>query len=378
MWSSCGPTRRVAARIWDCLDLGAVPDNFKGFKGLVNIEAGGHLLELDPGTPVALKIHSPTLVTGRVTVKNHLTTLGGYDDFVAFLNALSAETDPCAGTSGGLAIANAAFDNDTGNETTTVNWTTNFPAECFLTATMPDASTTTFLTAPGLNHEVTYDYLTTGAVSLEITSELRLCDVTAAPAALMPFEFYGWSADTDLECTESTVKWDLTAPVACLFEWGPKNRQGNYAYTLTTPAGYHHELNLPADPGGRYMARITPQVAGAVSVVKYWNAYPCALQPPGKDLPQVAVGLQSISPNPFNPATTIAFGVAEAGQVRIRIYDLAGRLVRTLADEVYPVGNHELMWNGRDGRGRGVASGTYLVRFEAAELQEVKRIALLK
>ena len=70
-------------------------------------------------------------------------------------------------------------------------------------------------------------------------------------------------------------------------------------------------------------------------------------------------------PNPFNPHTAIPFTLAAAGAVRLRVYDLRGRLVRTLWDGPLAAGAHRLDWDGRNAAGRPVASGVYLYRLEA-------------
>ena len=64
-------------------------------------------------------------------------------------------------------------------------------------------------------------------------------------------------------------------------------------------------------------------------------------------------------PNPFNPKTTIDFSLPSAETVSLRIYDERGRLVRTLVDGLAPEGNNQVMWDGKDNRGRSVASGVY-------------------
>jgi len=84
-------------------------------------------------------------------------------------------------------------------------------------------------------------------------------------------------------------------------------------------------------------------------------------------------------PNPFNPQTTIAFDLPGQATVSLRVFDVAGRLVKTLiGGEAYPSGRHETVWNGRDGVGRQMASGTYFYRLEAGEFQETKRMVLIK
>ncbi len=68
------------------------------------------------------------------------------------------------------------------------------------------------------------------------------------------------------------------------------------------------------------------------------------------------------SPNPFNPSTTIRFGVAQAGHARLAIHNVHGQLVRTLVDEVLGPGFHTVQWDGLDAAGRPSASGVYIYR----------------
>lgn len=83
-------------------------------------------------------------------------------------------------------------------------------------------------------------------------------------------------------------------------------------------------------------------------------------------------------PNPFNPRTTISFELARAGQVRLSIYDVAGRLVRVLLDEQRRAGGHEVDWNGRDDLGHRVSSGLYYSRLEGPLVDMVGKMLMLK
>jgi len=64
-------------------------------------------------------------------------------------------------------------------------------------------------------------------------------------------------------------------------------------------------------------------------------------------------------PNPFNPQTWIDFSLPSAQIVSLRIYDERGRLVRTLVDGLAAEGDNQVLWDGKDNSGRGVASGVY-------------------
>jgi len=72
------------------------------------------------------------------------------------------------------------------------------------------------------------------------------------------------------------------------------------------------------------------------------------------------------TPNPFNPRTTIIFELPAAATVDLRVHDLTGRVVRTLAaGDAYGPGRHELVWDGTDAAGRDAASGVYVCRLVA-------------
>jgi len=78
-------------------------------------------------------------------------------------------------------------------------------------------------------------------------------------------------------------------------------------------------------------------------------------------------------PNPFNPVTTIRFALPAPGRVTIRLYDVAGREVRTLVDGELPAGWHQEVLHAS-----GLASGVYLCRMEAAEFVDTRKLLLLK
>lgn len=83
-------------------------------------------------------------------------------------------------------------------------------------------------------------------------------------------------------------------------------------------------------------------------------------------------------PNPFNPSTTIEYQIAEAGQVRLAIYNLLGQEVRVLLNARTEAGHYTATWDGKDELGRQVASGIYLYRLQAADFSASRRMMLLK
>jgi plastocyanin len=83
-------------------------------------------------------------------------------------------------------------------------------------------------------------------------------------------------------------------------------------------------------------------------------------------------------PNPFNQTTKIEFAVAKPGLVSLTVYDILGKKVRTIASQQLTPGHKSGLWDGKDERGREVASGVYFYRLRAGDLTETRKMLLLK
>jgi hypothetical protein len=95
--------------------------------------------------------------------------------------------------------------------------------------------------------------------------------------------------------------------------------------------------------------------------------------------PPVLLRLGQNEPNPFNPLTTIRYDLAHPQQVSLRVYDMAGRLVRTLVgNQWHEAGPHAVNWAGRDSDGRIVAAGVYRYSLEGEGFRESRSMLLLK
>ena len=83
-------------------------------------------------------------------------------------------------------------------------------------------------------------------------------------------------------------------------------------------------------------------------------------------------------PNPFNPQTKLTFTLEKKGPITLEIYDVRGRVVKTLAKGRYSAGPHVMTWQGDDDRGHRVASGVYLTRLHTEHVDLVQQMLLLK
>jgi hypothetical protein len=107
------------------------------------------------------------------------------------------------------------------------------------------------------------------------------------------------------------------------------------------------------------------------------------MQVPGNvDITQSAIPkayrLAQNYPNPFNPSTTIKYDMKDKGLVTVRIYDVAGRLVRTLVNETKDAGAYSAVWDGRNNIGADVASGIYFYKMDTAGFVATKKLVLLR
>jgi hypothetical protein len=91
-----------------------------------------------------------------------------------------------------------------------------------------------------------------------------------------------------------------------------------------------------------------------------------------------AVATLRAAPNPFNPQTEIQFTLPRAEEVRLVIFDVRGRTVRTLVSGSLEAGAHAVAWNGRSDAGRAQPSGVYLALLEAGPIRMTQRLTLVQ
>ena len=88
--------------------------------------------------------------------------------------------------------------------------------------------------------------------------------------------------------------------------------------------------------------------------------------------------LEQNYPNPFNPTTRIKYDLPEASFVKINIYNIQGKKIVTLVDELKNAGRHSIKWNGQNDFGSQVATGVYFYRIEAGNFNKVRKMIMVK
>jgi hypothetical protein len=91
-----------------------------------------------------------------------------------------------------------------------------------------------------------------------------------------------------------------------------------------------------------------------------------------------ATALMQNFPNPFNPSTTLVFDMVQAGHVTIKIYNVTGRLIRTLVDGRHDAGRHHVEWNGIDANGSSVPSGIYFYQMRTSGYEATRKMILVR
>ena len=88
--------------------------------------------------------------------------------------------------------------------------------------------------------------------------------------------------------------------------------------------------------------------------------------------------LNNCYPNPFNPITTLRYDLPKDGLVNITVYDMMGRVVKTMVNTEQKAGYKTTQWNATNNAGQPVSAGIYLYEIQAGQFRQVKKMVLLK
>ena len=99
----------------------------------------------------------------------------------------------------------------------------------------------------------------------------------------------------------------------------------------------------------------------------------------GGDVPPKTLALHPATPNPAGASTVIRYDLPEAAPVRLAVFDVTGRLVRTLVSaDAHPAGRHQVAWDGRDDAGASMATGIYFLRLSAGDRTLAGKVLLMR
>ncbi len=159
---------------------------------------------------------------------------------------------------------------------------------------------------------------------------------------------------------------------------------GNYPLTLTPVQSLSSLIGESLD--GTWTLTVSDNAGQDTGTLVSWGindvtGFECEdiVSAVGDGLVPTRFAVSQNHPNPFNPSTTISFAVPEnAGQVTLAIFDVSGRMVRTLESGSLSAGSYSRQWNGRDAQGRAVSSGTYFYRLSGDGFSEAKKMILVQ
>ena len=124
--------------------------------------------------------------------------------------------------------------------------------------------------------------------------------------------------------------------------------------------------------------RSTSFVNWQLKDVALWRPFSAKFAAGTRLLSKLPDGLGDPFPTPFNSAVTIPFTVADAGPVRLAVYNLMGQQVRVLADGWVDAGAHRVRWDGRTAAGVEAASGVYWAVLQAGGVVQTAKLALIR
>ena len=236
--------------------------------------------------------------------------------------------------------------------------------------------------AAGLRRSVTIGMATEATAGFDAVFDRPLPPASPAGGPRLLFDRPEWDLAAGramsrdiVNLQDEVVSWRIIArspnPGRAFLLWDPTD----------WPAGVDYQLYLPGENRVVVMsmrqATSYPLMLGAKEVELVIRTPDLTS---GTDTPATGEYRLAVSPNPFNPQTTVAFDLPAAGSAEVRIYTVRGELVAVLGGRHYEAGHHREAWSGQDRRGRDVPSGTYFARLysEGRPQGAVSRMSLVR
>lgn len=148
-----------------------------------------------------------------------------------------------------------------------------------------------------------------------------------------------------------------------------------YADTLTGHRLVYFAFPFEAINGA---ATLYAQRGPVMASILHWLGVPTGVAEDGLPSPELRLAIDRIVPNPASGSARVAFTVPAAQEVALRVYDLSGRLVKTLVQGITNAGAHEVVWKGDDANQRRVASGVYFVVLTNATQRLTEKVIFLR
>ncbi|MFZ1948401.1 MAG: FlgD immunoglobulin-like domain containing protein [bacterium] len=126
------------------------------------------------------------------------------------------------------------------------------------------------------------------------------------------------------------------------------------------------------------VSHITVDIEGVTigPISLYWECR-AGVDPRGREASGAPL-VSSNAPNPFGSTTEIRYSVGAACEVGLEVFDVQGKIVRTLTAGAVPAGSHTIVWDGKDQAGRPVPSGVYYVRTARPSVSAGRSVLLLR
>ena len=220
-------------------------------------------------------------------------------------------------------------------------------------------------------------------VSLPYTADYDLdkflfCRRIEPPGFMVPYYFQFWTYNVETGETDSLFNF-ISGTVPLVYSWSTDNSKiviGNLwawgAFALGTLSIYDAYLDsltgISEDQRFPLQNPIAP-------IFTFGGNGILSIQSESIPLQYI---LGQNYPNPFNPVTSLRYNLPEDGMVNITIYDMMGRVVKTLVNSLQTAGYKSIRWNATNNRNEPVSAGLYLYTIQAGEFRQTKKMVLLK
>lgn len=215
---------------------------------------------------------------------------------------------------------------------------------------------------PTTPSNVKFAYTVLGTPTLQVS--------ISGPSAIYTSGNYTWTADASYGDGSYTYKWYRKIEhykLDCTYEtnWTQVGTSKSYSSNVSDME-YDFRLRVDVQSGNQNASaqiKVYPMNNGNIVCPTSGDEL-LAMEMEAFALP-TEFAIHENYPNPFNPSTTIRYEIPEASRVSLVVYDIMGREVLRLVDDVIEPGYHTAVWEGRNSSGNFVASGIYIYRFTA-------------